>query len=271
MATSKDKWDHVAKAYSSLDSSKPTGWLRKRSRLVRALQKDSDDLMDMMDKFRHMLEVDDRSGRRKQRWAIGNWYETLKVPGAKSVIVDATAAQLDALDDEIQRPVDADHVGMTRFATADNQTFGELCSQISKLVPEAAWALGNNQAAAATTSQITPQERSTPEGRIVNNQDAPPVNVQVRTRDSSGRTIRLSAKATDITYTIEEDQNLNRRAGLTSQSPGYVIGEDEGEENKTVRSVRPGRYLEDQNSGKPSARDFISNLKTTKVPVTAGR
>lgn len=266
MATSKDKWDHVAKAYSSLD--KPTGWLRKRSRLVRALQKDSEDLMDMMDKFRHMLEVDDQSGRRKQRWAIGNWYETLKMPGAKAVIVDATAAQLDALDDEIQKPVDADHIGMTRFGAADNQTFEELCSQIRKLVPEAARALGNHQVTTAT-SQTIPQESSAPEG-LANNQDGPPVNVQVRTRDSSGRTIRLNAKATDITYTIEEDQNPGRRSGVT-HGPGYVMEvEEEEEENKTVRGVRPGRYLTDQASG-PSARDFISNLKTTKVPVMAGR
>jgi hypothetical protein len=134
VASSKDQWDHLAKAYSSLDQH--TGWLVKRSRLVKALQKDSIQLMDMMDKFRHMLVVKDKSGKSRQRWAIGNFYELEVMPGAKSVIVDQTAAQLDALDKEIQKGVHADHVGMCRFESADNPTFKELCAQIEKLIPK---------------------------------------------------------------------------------------------------------------------------------------
>ncbi|KAK4161622.1 hypothetical protein QBC43DRAFT_174678, partial [Cladorrhinum sp. PSN259] len=135
VASSKDQWDHLAKAYSSLDQ--PTGWLKKRSRLVKALQKDSVQLMDMMDKFRHMLVVKDpRSGKPCQRWAIGNFYELEVMPGAKAVIVDQTAAQLDALDEEVQKAVHADHVGMCRFESANNPTFKELCAQIEKLIPK---------------------------------------------------------------------------------------------------------------------------------------
>ncbi|KAK3988894.1 hypothetical protein QBC44DRAFT_397114 [Cladorrhinum sp. PSN332] len=201
VAAAKDKWDHVAKAYSALD--KPTGWL-KRSRLVKALQKDSDELMDMMDKFRHMLTVKDQSGNPiSQRWAIGNFYETLKMPGAKAVIVDATAAQLDALDGEIQRQVDADHVGMCRFSTVDSQTFQELCLQIKELVPKEA---------AHPSTQVIPRERP-----------APGVNVEFETMDNSGRTLRINGRFTPLTVTrgseSVSEENVRQGYYLEDQRP----------------------------------------------------
>ncbi|KAK4222931.1 hypothetical protein QBC38DRAFT_503573 [Podospora fimiseda] len=218
IASSKDQWHHVAKAYSSLD--KPSIWFT-RSRLMKALQKDSDELMDMMDKFRHMLMKDG-----SQRWAIGNWYELNPMPGAKAVIVDPTAAQLDALDDETQRAVDADHVGMVRFESKDNRTFGELCIEVRKLVP----------------------------GEI----SAPEVDVEISTTDISGGKIHAKGKikVTDLEY-----------SPAIPRTPGYVVEEEEEEAEERGRQ---GYLLEGQKV-ETSAKEFIGRLRTTKVPVAAGR
>ncbi|KAK0716523.1 hypothetical protein B0T21DRAFT_454319 [Apiosordaria backusii] len=136
LSSSKDKWDHLVKAYSSLD--KPSGWLR-RSRLVKALQKDSDELVDLMNKFRHMMVKDnrgvDRSGKTSMRWTIVNFYETVEYPGAKACIVDMTAAQMN-VPGEILKAVHRDHAGMCQFATEEDPAFQELCAEIKKLVPE---------------------------------------------------------------------------------------------------------------------------------------
>ncbi|KAK0665939.1 hypothetical protein QBC41DRAFT_399327 [Cercophora samala] len=181
VASSKDQWDNTAKSYSSLDKrtpSSPTTWL-KRSRLVRALQKDSVELVDMMDKFRHMMLLKDLDNppttATRTRWAIVNFYEMEKMPGAKSLIVSATAAQLD-VPGEVQKGVHADHAGMVKFGRRDDLTFGEVCKEIRKVV-------------------IPEGERSVGGGALpVGNNGR--VNVELSAVDEAGRVVRVNGTLT---------------------------------------------------------------------------
>ncbi|KAK4203133.1 hypothetical protein QBC40DRAFT_318486, partial [Triangularia verruculosa] len=120
-----DAWDHYAKFYPSFD--RPAGRLSigrpKRSRLVKTLQRDSEELIDLMTGF---------SGNTVPRWAIVSFYEPVKIPGAKALIVSATAAQLD-IPDEIQRPIHADHATMCRFWSERDPTFREVCAEIKNM------------------------------------------------------------------------------------------------------------------------------------------
>lgn len=98
-----------------------------------------------MHRFRQlMLEGNgelDEEGKPVLRYKIVNFYETQQWSGAKACIVDKTAAQLQVTGEKLF-PVDADHAGMCRFPSDENDPafapFKVLCQQIDELLDDVA-------------------------------------------------------------------------------------------------------------------------------------
>ncbi|KAK4450538.1 hypothetical protein QBC34DRAFT_484415 [Podospora aff. communis PSN243] len=122
--TNKDKWNHIANAYSPMDKSSMWG---RRSRLVKSLKRNSQGLADLVDKFRHVAE----------RYRIVSFYEMKKMKGANACIVDKAGARLEIANEKLEG-VDADHVGMCRFERAEDMTFQVVCRHIREVVGESA-------------------------------------------------------------------------------------------------------------------------------------
>ncbi|KAK5658168.1 hypothetical protein OQA88_2141 [Cercophora sp. LCS_1] len=129
-----DKWDRIVESYSIIN---PPSRFRRRSKLVKILQRDSDAMVDLMNKFRHLMVKGNRglsvTGEALDlRYVIVNFYETEVMKGAGGLIVDKTAAQL-FVAGEIVKAAHADHVSMCRFKE-DGAVFEELCHEIEKIV-----------------------------------------------------------------------------------------------------------------------------------------
>ncbi|KXX72776.1 Protein SERAC1, partial [Madurella mycetomatis] len=110
----KEQWDQIVEGYAVRD-----GPLGKRTRLVDTMRRDSAILSDITCKFRQMADDYD----------ITSFYERRPWKGTDACIVNETAAQM-AIENEIARPVDADHIAMCRFSSISNFDFRLLCRDI---------------------------------------------------------------------------------------------------------------------------------------------
>src|SRR4051794_16379746 len=98
------QWKRLAERYSRLSKSKD-----QASLLLRAMIRDADDLAEISEDFCELAP----------KYQIVSFYETLGWKGSNVPILDPTTACLQ-LDSERQESVDADHLGICRFASEKN-------------------------------------------------------------------------------------------------------------------------------------------------------
>lgn len=98
------------------------GWKGRWSELVDSLTRNSSDISNICEDFRFLA----------RRFAIVSFYETKTWPGTGALIVDKTSARM-FLEHEEQVPLDADHLSLCRFESADDPGFRTTCWYISRV------------------------------------------------------------------------------------------------------------------------------------------
>jgi hypothetical protein len=109
----------LAPAISSDGTTKHTS--ANRSPLVKALKRDSRDILDISDDFRSLTTS----------YALVSFYETFVWPHTNAAIVPKSSALL-GLSHEDQVPLAADHAEMVRFDGLDDPTFLQVEKRIRK-------------------------------------------------------------------------------------------------------------------------------------------
>ncbi|CAP65889.1 uncharacterized protein PODANS_5_10945 [Podospora anserina S mat+] len=251
LANSKDNWSHLAKAYSALDSPRSGGFFRRiglsHSKLVKALQKDSEQLVNLMDDFRHVLADGtrgvDAKGRTSLRWKIVNFCEQLPLPGAKDLIVDQTVADM-AIPGAEPKPVHRDHVTMCQFGSDNEPGFKQLCSFIREMVPQ-------EQSSTTRTGEENPR-----------------VNVQFNATVGGRGTLQINGTVTSVSY-LAEGHSEQPSGGLQRHGAPLAQGAHHG--NSLKSGPRQGYYLEKGQPEASTVRDCIRGTEASNIPVMAAR
>lgn len=113
-----ERWLAIAKGFALLESRRVRG---QPSSLVTALTRNSRDIVDICEDFRHLA----------RKYAIVSFYETKSWPGTTTPIVDRMSALM-MLDHEDQVPMEANHTEMCRFDGDQDPGFLMTCKRIER-------------------------------------------------------------------------------------------------------------------------------------------